>query len=74
MTFEEYLQCSDSITFRGNELVGLYLILVEMEETMDAAQLAGFERLRISLYSNFSVEQMETLPDLYQLKGTGSRF
>lgn len=53
---------------KGDEIIALYLALVEQEDKLDYFQQAVLERLRSSLYSSLSVEQMEDLVETYSAR------
>jgi hypothetical protein len=54
--------------FKGDEIIAIYLALVEQEDRLDRFQQAALERLRVSLYGNLSVEQMEDLVESYSAR------
>jgi len=54
--------------FKGDEIIAIYLALVEKEDSLDRFQQAALERLRSSLYGNLSVEQMEDLVESYSAR------
>jgi hypothetical protein len=53
---------------KGEEIIAIYLALVEKEDRLDRFQQAALERLRSSLYANLSVEQMEDLVQSYSAR------
>jgi hypothetical protein len=65
LTFEQYAGHRETIDFKGDEIIAIYLALVEQEDSLDRFQQAALERLRLSLYGNLSVEQMEGLVESY---------
>jgi len=56
------------MVFKGDEIIAIYLALVEQEDHLDRFQQAALERLRSSLYGNLSVEQMEELVESYSTR------
>ena len=68
MTFDQYANHRESMDFKGDEIIAIYLALVEQEDGLDRFQQAALERLRSSLYGNFSVEQMEDLVESYSAR------
>lgn len=58
---------------KGDEIIAIYLALVEQEDHLDRFQQAALERLRSSLYGNLSVEQMEGLVESYSAHVVHSR-
>jgi uncharacterized Zn finger protein len=73
LTFDQYADKRESIDFKGDEIIALYLALVEQEDRLDRFQLAALERLRSSLYGNLSVEQMEDLVESYSARLSNPR-
>lgn len=61
LTFEQYASQRETMELKGDEIIAIYLALVEQEDHLDHFQQAALERLRSSLYENLSVEQMEGL-------------
>jgi hypothetical protein len=59
--------------FKGDEIIALYLALIEQEDRLDRFQLAALERLRSSLYGNLSVEQMEDLVEFHSARVANPR-
>lgn len=68
LTFDQYADQRESMDFNGDEIVAIYLALIEQEDRLDRFQLATLERLRSSLYGNLSVEQMENLVESYSAR------
>ena len=68
MTFEQYANHREVMDFKGDEIIAIYLALVEKEDSLDRFQQAALERLRSSLYGNLSVEQMEDLVESYSAR------
>lgn len=68
MTFEQYANRRESMDFKGDEIIGIYLALVDQEDSLDRFQLTALERLRSSLYGNLSVAQMEDLVESYSAR------
>lgn len=68
MTFEQYAGQRETMDFKGDEIIAIYLALVEQEDHLDRFQQAALERLRSSLYGNLSVEQMENLVEAYSTR------
>ena len=56
------------MNLKGDEILAIYLALVDREDSLDRFQLAALERLRASLYGNLSVEQMENLGEAYAIR------
>lgn len=68
LTFDQYADQRESMDLNGDEIVAIYLALIEQEDRLDRFQLATLERLRSSLYGNLSVEQMENLVESYSAR------
>jgi hypothetical protein len=68
LTFEQYAGQRETMVFKGDEIIAIYLALVEQEDRLDRFQQAALERLRSSLYGNLSVEQMEELVESYSTR------
>ncbi len=68
MTFDQYANHQEAMDLKGDEIIALYLALVEQEDKLDYFQQAVLERLRSSLYSSLSVEQMEDLVETYSAR------
>jgi hypothetical protein len=68
LTFDQYADQQESMNFKGDEIVAIYLALIEQEDKLDRFQLSTLERLRSSLYGNLSVEQMENLVESYSAR------
>lgn len=68
MTFDQYAGQRETMDFKGDEIIAIYLALVEQEDRLDRFQQAALERLRVSLYGNLSVEQMEDLVESYSAR------
>jgi hypothetical protein len=73
LTFEQYANQRESMDFKGDEIIALYLALIEQEDRVDRFQLAALERLRSSLYGNLSVEQMEDLVEFHSARVANPR-
>lgn len=50
---------------RGKELIGLYLLLSEREESLDPLLQRLRERLEDRLYQGLSIEEMERIESIY---------
>lgn len=50
---------------RGKELIGLYLLLSEYEDSLDPLLQRLRERLEDRLYQGLSIEEMERIDTLY---------
>jgi hypothetical protein len=50
---------------RGKELIGLYLLLSEYEDSLDPLLQRLRERLEDRLYQALSIEEMERIDTLY---------
>jgi hypothetical protein len=68
LTFEQYSGQHETMDFKGDEIIAIYLALVDKEDCLDRFQQAALERLRSSLYANLSVEQMEDLVQSYSAR------
>jgi hypothetical protein len=73
LTFEQYANLQESIVFKGEELIAIFLALVDQEDHLDRLQQGVLERLRGSLYENLSVEQMENLVAAYSTRFSKTR-
>mgnify|MGYP004703751297 CR=1 FL=1 len=73
MTFEQYACQRETIELKGDEIIAIYLALVEKEDNLDRFQQTALERLRSSLYANLSVEQMEDLVQAYAARLVNTR-
>ncbi len=51
---------------QGNELVGIYLLLKENENNLDNTQLSVKTRIEKILFTSLSIEELESLEDLYK--------
>ncbi len=51
---------------QGNELVGIYLLLKENENSLDNIQLSVKTRIEKILFSSLSIEELESIEDLYK--------
>jgi hypothetical protein len=58
---------NDGLQFnlRGKELIGLYLLLSEQEESLDPLLQRLRERLEDRLYEGLSIEEMERIETMY---------
>lgn len=73
MTFEQYAGQRETMELKGDEIIAIYLALVDQEDHLDRFQQAALERLRSSLYENLSVEQMEDLVESYAVRLMNNR-
>jgi hypothetical protein len=65
LTFDEFRSADFETTFKGNEVVGLYLALSRDEEGLDLNQRKTLESLRAVLYENLSIEELEDIASVY---------
>ena len=68
MTFEDVLTSIFETSLPGTELVALYVFLAENEDRLDNNQLAALGRLRSILYERLSIEELESMPEMYSGK------
>lgn len=54
------------IVLQGNELVAVYLLLKENEEKLDHVQLSIKNKAEKILFEALSIEELESIEDLYK--------
>jgi len=74
LTFEQFCSAEFTTTFEGNEIVGLYLLLLHEEEELDQNQRKALDCLRSVLYENLSVEELEGIGPAYSSLIANRRF
>ncbi len=52
----------------GNELIGIYLLLLENEEKLDNNQQSVRFKLEKEIFMHLSIEEMESIGELYAKK------
>ena len=65
MTFDAFRSAEFETTFKGDEVVGLYIALSRDEERLDGYQRKALECLRTVLYENLSIEELEDIVSIY---------
>ncbi len=56
------------MNIKGNELVSIFLILLENEETLDKNQHSVKMKIEKELFNSLSIAEMESLGELYAKK------
>jgi len=56
------------MNLKGNELVSIFLILVENEDKLDQNQQSVKKKLENELFNYLSIAEMESLGELYAKK------
>lgn len=56
------------ISLSGKQVVALYLMLQKHEEDLDPNLQVLFNRIQGELFTSLSIEEMETLEELYKNK------
>lgn len=54
------------ILLQGNDLVGIYLLLIKNEENLDKIQLSVKNRIEKVLFECLSIEEIEAIEELYK--------
>ncbi len=54
------------ILLQGNDLVGIYLLLINNEENLDKIQLSVKNRIEKVLFECLSIEEIEAIEELYK--------
>jgi hypothetical protein len=63
LTFKEFGTLQLSVALSGEELIQMFIFLLEHEADCNDEQLRFFEKLRNQLYTVFTIEQLEQLAD-----------
>lgn len=56
------------MNIEGNELIGIYLLLLQNEEKLDNNQQSVRYKLEKEIFKHLSIEEMESIGDLYAKK------
>ena len=56
------------MNIEGNELVGIYLILIKNEENLDDNQQSVRYKIEKEIFKYLSIEEMESIGELYAKK------
>ena len=53
---------------KGNELIGIYLMLIKNEDNLDTNQQLVRHKIEKEIFKYLSIEEMETIGELYAKK------
>lgn len=56
------------MNIEGNELIGIYLLLLQNEEKLDNNQQSVRYKLEKEIFKHLSIEEIESIGDLYAKK------
>ena len=56
------------MNIEGNELIGIYLLLMNNEEILDNYQQSVRYKIEKEIFSHLSIEEMESIGELYAKK------
>lgn len=56
------------MNIEGNELIGIYLLLIKNEEILDNYQQSVRYKIEKEIFRYLSIEEMETIGELYGKK------
>ena len=56
------------MNIEGNELIGIYLLLINNEEILDNYQQSVRYKIEKEIFRYLSIEEMETIGELYAKK------
>ena len=56
------------MNIEGNELIGIYLMLINYEENLDNNQQSVRYKIEKEIFKYLSIEEMESIGDLYAKK------